>query len=381
MQHAENKFPPEEGKLKERVRLLAKQPRTRAVAAFVLAAVVILAAAAGFSSRKAVIVSKGFDISTYHSLLKPGKGVSSVELCGQWYHNGSLVGYLPMGSAALPLRLDVAMEGTSSYADGVVTIAPLDELKKKLPTDDDAGCSYVGSGPIASGRIPVTAGKLYCVGYAARSDARSLTVPLPEEITADPAKLTGLYGDIYVVWAYFSDSLPDGGSYFMELEPTSDLGWALFRSGSWYAQALTSTYDDPRDVDLYQMFYNGGSRQPTQEEYDYVQQQLGDPGTDVMVISPQEMDDALTEVFGLTLEETHKNNLAQFIYREETDCYYLCHGDTNVMSVDITSAPELSDGRAALRYTGWDGGQYTVTVELPDSISEQYHILSYVKIS
>ena len=378
MQHAENKFPPEEGKLKERGH---RPPRTRVIAACVLAAIVILAAAAGFSSRKAVIVSKGFDISTYHSLLKPGKGVSSVELCGQWYHNGSPVGYLPMGSAALPLRLDVAMEGTSSYADGVVTIAPLDELKKKLPTDDDAGCSYVGSGPIASGRIPVTAGKLYCVGYAARSDARSLTVPLPEEITADPAKLTGLYGDIYVVWAYFSDSPPDGGSYFMELEPTSDLGWALFRPGSWYAQALTSTYDDPRDVDLYQMFYNGGSRQPTQEEYDYVQQQLGDPGTDVMVISPQEMDDALTEVFGLTLEETHKNNLAQFIYREETDCYYLCHGDTNAMAVEFLSTDMLGDGRAALRYTGWDGGQYTVTVELPDSISEQYHILSHVKVS
>ena len=378
MQHAENKFPPEEGKLKERGH---RPPRTRVIAACVLAAIVILAAVAGFSSRKAVIVSKGFDISTYHSLLKPGKGVSSVELCSQWYHNGSLVGYLPMGSAALPLRLDVAMEGTSSYADGVVTIAPLDELKKKLPTDDEAGCSYVGSGPIASGRIPVTAGKLYCVGYAARSDARSLTVPLPEEITADPAKLTGLYGDIYVVWAYFSDSPPDGGSYFMGLEPTSDLGWALFRPGSWYAQALTSTYDDPRDVDLYQMFYNGGSRHPTQEEYDYVQQQLGDPGTDVMVISPQEMDDALTEVFGLTLEETHKNNLAQFIYREETDCYYLCHGDTNAMAVEFLSTDMLGDGRAALRYTGWDGGQYTVTVELPDSISEQYHILSHVKVS
>ena len=100
-----------------------------------------------------------------------------------------------------------------------------------------------------------------------------------------------------------------------------------------------------------------------------------------MVISRQEMDEALTEVFGLTLEETHKKNLAQFIYREETDCYYLCHGDTNVMSVDITSGLSLGDGRMSLSYTGWDGGLYTVTVELPDGISGEYRISSHVKIS
>ena len=366
--------------LKERVRLLAKRPRTRVVAACVLAAAVILAAVAGFSSYRAAIVSKGIDQLTYHALLKPGKGISSVELCGQWYHDGVLVGQLPMGSARLPLRLDVAMEGASHFEDNTMTIAPLDELKKCLPADDEAACSYVSSGPLTSGSIPVTAGELYCVGFAARSDAaEGLVVPLPEEITADPARLTSLSCDVYVVWACFSDDGTD--SRFADPALAKELGRALFRPGSWYAQALTSTYDDPRDVDLFQMFYNGGSRQPSQEEYDYVQYRLGDPGTDVMVISRQEMDEALTEVFGLTLEETHKKNLAQFIYREETDCYYLCHGDTNVMSVDITSGLSLGDGRMSLSYTGWDGGLYTVTVELPDGISGEYRISSHVKIS
>ena len=356
----------------------AKRPRTRVVAACVLAAAVILAAVAGFSSYRAAIVSKGVDQLTCHALLKPGKGISSVELCGQWYHDGVLVGQLPMGSARLPLRLDVAMEGASRFEDGVMTIAPLDELKKCLPADDEAACSYVSSGPVTSGSIPVTAGDLYCVGFAARSDAaEGLVVPLPEEITADPARLTSLSCDVYVVWACFSDDGTD--SRFADPALAKELGRVLFWPGSWYAQALTSTYDDPRDVDLFQMFYNGGSRQPTQEEYDYVQYRLGDPGTDVMVISRQEMDEALTEVFGLTLEETHKKNLAQFIYREETDCYYLCHGDTNVMSVDITSGLSLGDGRMSLSYTGWDGGLYTVTVELPDGISGEYRISSHVK--
>ena len=137
----------------------------------------------------------------------------------------------------------------------------------------------------------------------------------------------------------------------------------LFATGSWYAQALTSTYDDQRSVDLSQMFYNGGSRQPTQEEYDYVQQQLGNPGVDVMVISREEMDLALDMVFGLTLEETDKRGLEQFIFREDTGCYYLCHGDTNVMSVTFTEAQIQANGCTALTYEGWDG-LYTVTLRL-----------------
>ena len=377
MSHSGNMFTPR-GRASDGVPA-AKRPRTRIIAVCVLAAAVILAAVAVFSSYRAAIVSKGVDQLTYHALLKPGKGVSSAELCGQWYHDGELVGQLPLGSARLPLQLDVTMEGTSSFEDNTMTIAPLDELKKCLPAEDEAACSYVSSGPVTSGSIPVTAGALYCVGFAARSDAaEGLVVPLPEEITADPARLTGLSGDVYVVWACFSDGDTDGR--FADPALAKELGRALFYPGSWYVQALTSTYDDPRDVDLFQMFYNGGSRQPTQEEYDYVQYQLGDPGTDVMVISRQEMDEALTEVFGLTLEETHKKNLEQFIYREETDCYYLCHGDTNAMSVDIISGQDPGDGRMSLSYTGWDGGQYTVTVELPDGISGQYRILSHVTI-
>ena len=102
----------------------------------------------------------------------------------------------------------------------------------------------------------------------------------------------------------------------------------------------------------------------------------------MVVISPQEMDEALTEVFGLPLEETNKKNLAQFIYREETDCYYLCHGDTNAMAVEFLSADTPEDDRAALTYEGWDGGSYTVTVELlSDTMPEQYHILSHVRTS
>lgn len=146
----------------------------------------------------------------------------------------------------------------------------------------------------------------------------------------------------------------------------------LFAAGSWYAQALTSTYEDPRDVDLAQMFYNGGERQVTQEEYDYVQRQLGNPGTDVMVISPEEMDAALTEVFGLTLEETGKNGLDSFIFWEETGNYYLCHGDTNVMNVTFIDGQNQGEGCLTLTYEGWDGS-YHVELRLGQTESDAGH--------
>lgn len=147
----------------------------------------------------------------------------------------------------------------------------------------------------------------------------------------------------------------------------------LFAIGGWYAQALTSTYEDPRDVDLVQMFYNGGGRRVTQEEYDYVQRQLGDPGADVMVVSPAEMDAALTEVFGLTLEETNKKGLDGFIFWEETGNYYLCHGDTNIMTVTFTDVRNLGEGCFTLTYEGWDGA-YHVELRLGQTEADAGHV-------
>lgn len=154
----------------------------------------------------------------------------------------------------------------------------------------------------------------------------------------------------------------------------------LFATGGWYAQALTSTYEDPRDVDLVQMFYNGGGRQVTQEEYDYVQRQLDGPDTDVMAVSPAEMDAALTEVFGLTLEETNKKGLDGFIFWEETGNYYLCHGDTNIMTVTFTDVQNLGEGCFTLTYEGWDG-TYHVELRLGQTETNAGHvyIISHTK--
>lgn len=147
----------------------------------------------------------------------------------------------------------------------------------------------------------------------------------------------------------------------------------LFAAGGWYAQALTSTYADPRNVDLGQMFYNGGGRQVTQEEYDYVQRQMGDPGVDVMVVSPEEMDAALTEVFGLTLAETNQIGLDAFLFWEETGNYYLCHGDTNVMAVTFAEVRNLGEGCFALTYEGWDGS-YRVELRLGHTEADAGHV-------
>ena len=387
--------------LKERVCLLAKQPRTRAVAAFVLAAVVILAAVAGFTGGESgsfTLRAQWVDEQTVR-LSVSGDDGSMVMLYRTQYHDGEAVASTKPILLTLPNRnLDIVLLDDGSMTDNAdfltTTWTAQSNEPVRFPTTDwaqtDPSLGFVWS--VMEDTLHMEPGSMYPIAWCGFSGDGNIDFLPVKQLSENPDQMQAQKGDYFVVWMLFPYHLqtnrdpsmyPDIGTDEAGalLRRLAEQQAALFQIGSWYTQALTSTYDDPRDVDLYQMFYNGGSRHPTQEEYDYVQYLLDYPGTDVMVISPQEMDEALTEVFGLTLEETHKNNLAQFIYREETDCYYLCHGDTNVMSVDITSAPELSDGRAALRYTGWDGGQYTVTVELPDSISGQYHILSHVKVS
>ena len=92
-----------------------------------------------------------------------------------------------------------------------------------------------------------------------------------------------------------------------------------------------------------------------------------------MVISPQEMDEALLEVFGLTLEDTHKVGLDQFLYWEETGCYYLVHGDTNAIGITFTEGQTLGEGCLALTYTGYDG-TYLVRLRLGQTASDAGHV-------
>ena len=359
--------------LKERVHLLAKQPHTRAAAAFVLAAAVILAAVAGFTGEKSGVTIRLLENNGEVARLSiTGSDDSSmVLLFRQKYFNGQ-VSSLGSYKAELPVKLNISVRDDDDAATGdAVTYFPLPSRQEQ------PGIAYVWSA--MQGTVHVEPGSVYPIAWCGYSEDGSIDALRLDKVMEDPTWFQQQKGTYFVIWAAFPrdaseaeriaaaipDSVVTGVDEIMPPDAQgrklTEMQTSLFTTNLWYTQALTSTYADPRDVDLSRMFYNGGSRQPTQEEYDYVQQLLDYPGTDVLVITPQEMDQALWSVFGLRLTETHLVGLDQFIWREDTGCYYLCHGDTNAMSVTFTAVEELGGGRTALTYPGWDG-DYTVTL-------------------
>lgn len=99
-------------------------------------------------------------------------------------------------------------------------------------------------------------------------------------------------------------------------------------------QFLSSLYDAPGKVDLFQLFYCGSGLEDTLTEAEKAAV-IAYNGWDVepdcacTKISRANMDTVLTEYIGMTLADTEKIGLENFTYLEEYDAYYYYHGDTN----------------------------------------------------
>lgn len=112
-------------------------------------------------------------------------------------------------------------------------------------------------------------------------------------------------------------------------------------------QFLSSLYERPEDIDLFQLFYCGVGEETVS---DAELQQLGvldENGekicdTDKLPVSA--MDDVLLQNTGLTLEETSGIGLQDFQYLPEQEAYYHTHGDTNYrMQVTFSSGEREGD--------------------------------------
>lgn len=75
------------------------------------------------------------------------------------------------------------------------------------------------------------------------------------------------------------------------------------------------------------------------------------------------MDDFLQKYAGVTLDETNKKDLDQFIYLEEYDAYYLLHGDTNFQRCKVLSLEKNEDGTIVLTYEQESGEKEIVTLK------------------
>ncbi len=171
---------------------------------------------------------------------------------------------------------------------------------------------------------------------------------------------------------------PARAAYFDDL-----LNPDLYRSeADWYPRALTSCYDSPAGIDLFQLFYGGipgADHTPSAEELAFLKDQPGyEPDFDLDRIPAAEMDRVLQTYFGITLDQTEGIGLEKFLYWEENDCYYHCHTDTNLDFRDIIDCQDLGDGVWHIRYTNAREEFGGVTLQYADGI---WTVLSNVSIS
>lgn len=129
---------------------------------------------------------------------------------------------------------------------------------------------------------------------------------------------------------------------------------------------LTSRYERPEDIDLFELFYCGvyeadGQRPGETISYDLGQYDADCP-TDILPVSA--MDAVLRQYTGLSLGKTRQLGLDRFDHPEE-DLYTHLHGDTNALSDIQVLTGERQGDTVTLYYTTYGSGGlwYCVTLQ------------------
>ena len=148
-------------------------------------------------------------------------------------------------------------------------------------------------------------------------------------------------------------------------------------------QFLTSLYEKPEEINLYDLLYCGtGTQEPLSEEE---LQQVGNLDTDGVPICPTDkmsissINALLMENLGLTLDETQQLDMDHFTYLPEYRAYYHSHGDTNYRTDLQFFGGERSGNQIRLYYKDfYFGGNSTACVTLEQQTNGSYHFLSHL---
>ena len=159
----------------------------------------------------------------------------------------------------------------------------------------------------------------------------------------------------------------------------------LFRDwNGWYNRALTFEYTDPTQIKLEQLFYLGfvgESRDPTDEEWVQLKKQPGfNFNFDLIRLPVDKMNQVLTDLFGITLEDVDEAGFEDLVYLESTNCYY--HMVTDALwteDFEALSVENMEDGSIRVYYTA--DGESTVRCVTVMPHGDGYRILSNVLLS
>ena len=155
---------------------------------------------------------------------------------------------------------------------------------------------------------------------------------------------------------------------------------ALFgNTRSWYNYALVSLYDHPSKISLQTLFYNGfpgESQDPTDAEWEALKDLPGfKVEYDLMRLPKDKMNEVLTTLFGITLEDVADTGFEGLVYLESTECYYhMVTGAMGLENFETYQVDFLEDGTVKVFYTTY--GEYRVATLMPNG--EDYQILSNI---
>lgn len=160
-------------------------------------------------------------------------------------------------------------------------------------------------------------------------------------IAKRPGVLLSIMLAIVLIMTFVSGCTNTGKSH-EKITPLTDEELSYFNGDEFFNgeymnirnQFLSSIYDAPGKVDLFQLFYcvSGIEDTLTEAEKSAVVAYNGwdmEPDCACTKISSSSMDAVLSKYIGLILSDTEKIGLESFTYLEKYDAYYNYHGDTN----------------------------------------------------
>lgn len=111
---------------------------------------------------------------------------------------------------------------------------------------------------------------------------------------------------------------------------------------------LNCTYTDVKNINLVDLFYDM-SEEISDKEMVALKGSEIDFETDFQKLTVAYMDELLRTYANISFEETNKVDLEMFLYLEEFDAYYYCHGDTHYSLIEVKSGAKDENGNLVLQ--------------------------------
>jgi hypothetical protein len=162
--------------------------------------------------------------------------------------------------------------------------------------------------------------------------------------------------------------------------PLNILGKVDTRRDKAFNFALKSVYEDPADVNIFELFYSMPKYDtPSETEIEYAAGKGLNPEiSPIYRYSTASFDSVLRRVFGISFKESNGVGMENFVYNPKTDCYYESHGDYEDGWYTPTHMVELLGGNVRIYYMSninYESVEMVVTLAPTE---DSWHIVSNV---